>query len=312
MNILPMVSGYSGSRELKCRKTYENLIILTSATGISISLTAYSPRTVVLPDSTSSRYVILHYHPDKTHQVVLETFKPARTELTLVKTADPGIMQVQDRTTRLDQLSLLCRTSRETILLKLFVLMDEMLDLSFLRGQRVELVDVELSQLLDVDRSSVPILTVVELGIVFVHFALFGIVETVTEYRPSGLRSEEKSAVWEQGESIEDGKSLLSACIGWLNFCDYEKYSRSDLIRAKLLSPLFICFPHHLSPRQVKLASSKKTEQGSVIISIVPDLTSMCFSVGWYQTGRDEVGAELGECGLLGIIPVKCTRTRSG
>ena len=84
-----------------------------------------------------------------------------------------------------------------------------------------------------------------------------------------------------------------------------DNYARSNLIRAKFLSPLLISLPHDLRPRQVKLARSKETKQSSVVISIVTDLTCVCFSVGWYQAGRDEVRAELGECGLLGFIPVE-------
>lgn len=46
-------------------------------------------------------------------------------------------------------------TSRQTLTQELFVLADEVLQLSFLGGERVKLVDVELAELFNVDRSAV-------------------------------------------------------------------------------------------------------------------------------------------------------------
>ena len=89
--------------------------------------------TVVLTDSRSGRDIILD----------------------LVECANPGSVQIHDRTTRLDQVSLGLGTSRKTISKELFVFTDEVLELTFLGGQCVELVDVELSELFDVDRSTV-------------------------------------------------------------------------------------------------------------------------------------------------------------
>lgn len=89
--------------------------------------------TVVLPDSTSGRNVILD----------------------LVERADPSPVQVHDRATRLDQVTLSVGTRGQTLTQKLFVLADEVLELTFLGGECVELVDIELAELFDVDRSAV-------------------------------------------------------------------------------------------------------------------------------------------------------------
>lgn len=64
--------------------------------------------------------------------------------------------------------------------------MHEVLQLSVLRGQRVKLVDVELAELFDVDRSTVLVGTVVELWVVLVDFFLFGVVESVAKGWKSG------------------------------------------------------------------------------------------------------------------------------
>lgn len=89
--------------------------------------------TVVLTDGRSGRNIILD----------------------LVKRTNPGSIQIHDRTTRLDQMSLSLGTSGKTIPEELFVFADEVLELTFLGGQCVELVDVELSELFDVNRSAV-------------------------------------------------------------------------------------------------------------------------------------------------------------
>jgi hypothetical protein len=89
--------------------------------------------TVVLSDSTSGRNVILD----------------------LVERADPSPVQVHDCATRLNQVTLSVGTRGQTLTQKLFVLADEVLELTFLGGERVELVDIELAELFDVDRSAV-------------------------------------------------------------------------------------------------------------------------------------------------------------
>lgn len=95
--------------------------------------TARRKPTVVLSNSTSGRNVILD----------------------LVERADPSPVQIHDRATRLNQVTLGVGTRGQTLTQKLFVLADEVLELTFLGGERVQLVDVELAELFDVDRSAV-------------------------------------------------------------------------------------------------------------------------------------------------------------
>ncbi len=58
--------------------------------------------------------------------------------------------------------------------------MNEVLELTILRGDRVQLVDIEFTKLFNVNGSSVSIGSVVELWIVLVNFGLLGVVESVS------------------------------------------------------------------------------------------------------------------------------------
>ena len=58
--------------------------------------------------------------------------------------------------------------------------MDQMLQLSILCRQSVQLVDVEFAKLFDVQGSSVSVRHVVELGVVLVHLGLFGIIKPIS------------------------------------------------------------------------------------------------------------------------------------
>ncbi len=74
--------------------------------------------------------------------------------------------------------------------------MDQVPELSLLGGEGVELVDVELAELFDVDRTTISVLSVVELGVISCHFALFGVVEAVSvSERFKGERSRRASEI---------------------------------------------------------------------------------------------------------------------
>jgi hypothetical protein len=89
--------------------------------------------TVVLSDSTGGANVILHP----------------------VETAQPNVMQIHNGATRLDQVSCGIRTSRQSVPQEFLVFGDEVLELTFLGRQCVELADVELAETFDVDGTAV-------------------------------------------------------------------------------------------------------------------------------------------------------------
>jgi len=84
--------------------------------------------------------------------------------------------------------------------------MDEMVDLSILGGERVELVDVEFAELFDVDGTAVTVLTMVELRVVLVDVALFGVVVAVAA-RPSEVRAKDGVEA-RMGERVREGVSM--------------------------------------------------------------------------------------------------------
>ena len=67
--------------------------------------------------------------------------------------------------------------------------MNEMLQLSLLGGQSVQLVDVEFTELLNVDRSTILVGTVIELGVVLVDLGLFRVVESIAKCRKCQLKT---------------------------------------------------------------------------------------------------------------------------
>lgn len=83
--------------------------------------------------------------------------------------------------------------------------------------------------------------------------------------------------------------------------------SRSNIIRSKLLSPLFIILPHELRLWQIKLARPEEPEQCLVVESIIAQFGGALLS---FLLGRGcqaclfEVGAELSEGRGLGFVPV--------
>lgn len=89
--------------------------------------------TVVLSDGTSSA------------NVVLDT----------IEAAQPNIVQIHDRATRLHQVSTGIRTSRQSVSQELFVFGDQVLQLTFLGRQCVELADIEFAETFNVDGSAV-------------------------------------------------------------------------------------------------------------------------------------------------------------
>ena len=93
----------------------------------------FTTLTVVLSNSTGSANVILDP----------------------VEAAQSDILQIHDRATCLDQLSTGIRASRQSVTEELFVFGHEVLQLTFLSGQGVELADVELAKTFDVDGSTV-------------------------------------------------------------------------------------------------------------------------------------------------------------
>jgi hypothetical protein len=64
-------------------------------------------------------------------------------------------MQIHNRATRLDQVSSRIGTRGQSVPQELFVFRDEVLELTFLRGESVELGNVEFAETFDVDRASV-------------------------------------------------------------------------------------------------------------------------------------------------------------
>ena len=70
-------------------------------------------------------------------------------------------------------------TSRQAVLEELFILVHQVVQLAVLRRQGVQLVDVELAELFNVYGPALFVGLVVELGVVFVDFGLFGVVEAV-------------------------------------------------------------------------------------------------------------------------------------
>lgn len=77
---------------------------------------------------------------------------------------------------------------------------------------------------------------------------------------------------------------------------------RSNLVRSKLCSPLFIILPHQLRSRQVKLARPQEPQEGLVVEPVVAEFGRLGLASGVIcraQGGSDEVGAELLEGGLL-------------
>ena len=63
---------------------------------------------------------------------------------------------------------------------ELLILMDKMMQLPVLRRQGVKLVDIELPELFDIQRSAFTVRLVVELGVIFVHLSRLWVVVTVT------------------------------------------------------------------------------------------------------------------------------------
>jgi len=198
MNMWPIVSGCEG--DMSGIKTI-GFHPLTSTKNQLAHCKPASTLTVILSDIARCRNIILHCHP----QTSAPNQAPRRFPPTPVESTDPGIMQIQNRATRLDQFPLLLRTSRQSILLKLLVLMNEMFELPLLGGERVELVDVEFAKLLNVDGSTFFVLAMVELGVVFVDFTLFGVVEAVAG-RPSIARSQGGRRREEDGGGKEGGE----------------------------------------------------------------------------------------------------------
>jgi ACT domain-containing protein len=89
--------------------------------------------TVVLSDSTGSTNVILNP----------------------IETAQTNIVQIHNRATRLDQVPSGIRTSRQSVPQELLVFGDEVLQLTFLGRQCIELADVKFAETFDVDGTAV-------------------------------------------------------------------------------------------------------------------------------------------------------------
>ena len=89
-------------------------------------------------------------------------------------------MQVEDGARGFDQVAGLFGACGEAIFEEAFVFVHEVFQLAFLRCERVEFVNVEFAELLNVDGSALAVDLVVELGVVFDYLGLFGIVKAVT------------------------------------------------------------------------------------------------------------------------------------
>ena len=90
-------------------------------------------RTVVLSNGTGSAHVVLDP----------------------VEAAQPNIVQIHDRATRLHQVSTGIRTSRQSVSQELLVFGDEVLQLTLLGRQCVKLANVEFAETFDVDGAAV-------------------------------------------------------------------------------------------------------------------------------------------------------------
>ena len=124
-------------------------------------------------------------------------------------------MQVEDGARGFDQVAGLFGACGEAIFEEAFVFVHEMFQLAFLRCERVEFVNVEFAELLDVDGSALAVDLVIELGVVFDYLGLFGIVKAVTARAKRMSRSKEilvgvESSVG-QGELIDTHREEASA-----------------------------------------------------------------------------------------------------
>ena len=81
--------------------------------------------------------------------------------------------------------------------------------------------------------------------------------------------------------------------------------SLGNVIRSKLFPPLFIVRPHDLGFRQVKLPRPQEPQQGLIVVSVISELLRLGLSILGYETLGEELGSELLESGLLGLISVR-------
>ena len=75
--------------------------------------------------------------------------------LDLPELGDTDALEVHDRAARLDEVAGDGRADGQAVALELFVLDDERLELAFGRSDLIQLGEVELAELLDVDRPAV-------------------------------------------------------------------------------------------------------------------------------------------------------------
>lgn len=94
---------------------------------------------------------------------------------------DTDVLKVHDGAGSLDELLLVSGADGKTFSLELFVLDDELLDLTFWSGDLVKSLEIELAELLNVDRTTVFVSLVVVLGIVLIDLLLFGVLERVVK-----------------------------------------------------------------------------------------------------------------------------------
>lgn len=108
-------------------------------------------------------------------------------------------------------------TSRQAVLEKLFILVHQVVQLAVLRRQGVQLVDVELAELFNVYGPALFVGLVVELGVVFVDFGLFGVVEAVAALSapvsPSYVPASNTSAVQPSARKLPLPLALTARCL---------------------------------------------------------------------------------------------------
>lgn len=96
---------------------------------------------------------------------------------------------------------------------------------------------------------------------------------------------------------------LLANCKPFKTGKKKENDLRSNVVRAKLFSPLFIRLPHDLGLGDIKLARPQEPQEGLVIETIIADTLHKGFLVG--PVGDEARGEKLCsegfEGGLLGL-----------
>lgn len=98
---------------------------------------------------------------------------------TFVKCRNTGIVQIQNGTASFHKMTRHLRWGRQPIPQKLLIFWNQPLQLSVLRCDGIEFVDIELAELFNIYRSAVIVGFMVELRVVLDHLTLFGVVEAI-------------------------------------------------------------------------------------------------------------------------------------